>query len=69
MQEKHINDVLATGKFSSARIVKVLIEEEMGGVTYSIQFTTSNLRKILSRRCTTFKRRRIKTFWRQNAGV
>jgi len=42
MQEKHINDVLATGKFSSARMVKVLIEEEMGGVTYSIQYTTEN---------------------------
>ena len=26
MQEKHINDVLATGKFSSARMVKVLIK-------------------------------------------
>ena len=32
MQEKHINDVLATGKFSSARMVKVLVEEEMGGM-------------------------------------
>lgn len=42
MQEKHINDVLATGKFSSARMVKVLIEEEMGGVTYSIQYATEN---------------------------
>jgi len=42
MQEKHINDVLATGKFTSARMVKVLIEEEMGGVTYSIQYTTEN---------------------------
>jgi elongation factor P--beta-lysine ligase len=42
MQEKHIKDVLATGKFTSARMVKVLIEEEMGGVTYSIQYTTEN---------------------------
>ncbi len=42
MQEKHINDMLATGKFSSARMVKVLIEEEMGGTTYSIQFTTDS---------------------------
>ncbi|WP_395054826.1 DUF4286 family protein [Flavobacterium sp.] len=40
MQTKHIADVLATGKFSSARMVKVLIEEEMGGTTYSIQYTT-----------------------------
>ncbi|WP_394759278.1 DUF4286 family protein [Flavobacterium sp.] len=42
MQEKHITDVLATGKFTSARMVKVLIEEEMGGITYSIQFTTDS---------------------------
>ncbi len=42
MHQKHINDVLATGKFSSARLVKVLIEEEMGGITYSIQFATDS---------------------------
>lgn len=42
MQEKHINDVLATGKFSTARMVKVLVEEEMGGITYSIQYTTDS---------------------------
>ena len=42
MQEKHIKDVLATGKFTSARMVKVLIEEEMGGTTYSIQYTSEN---------------------------
>jgi phosphoribosylamine-glycine ligase len=42
MQEKHINDVLATGKFSAARMVKVLVEEEMGGTTYSIQYTTDS---------------------------
>ncbi|MBC7524398.1 MAG: DUF4286 family protein [Flavobacterium sp.] len=43
MQNKHINDVLATGKFSSARMVKVLVEEEMGGVTYAIQYTTDSM--------------------------
>jgi hypothetical protein len=42
MQEKHINDVLSTGKFSSARLVKVLVEEEMGGTTYAIQYTTDS---------------------------
>ncbi len=42
MQNKHIADVLATGKFTSARMVKVLVEEEMGGVTYSIQYTTDS---------------------------
>ncbi|POS03101.1 DUF4286 family protein [Flavobacterium croceum] len=42
MQEKHIQDVLATGKFSSARLIKVLVDEEMGGTTYSVQYTTDS---------------------------
>jgi hypothetical protein len=42
MQQKHIPEILATGKFSSARIVKVLVEEEMGGITYSVQFVTDS---------------------------
>ena len=42
MQEKHIPEILATGKFSSARLTKVLIVEEMGGTTYSVQFTTDS---------------------------
>ncbi|MFH6602706.1 DUF4286 family protein [Maribacter algicola] len=40
MQEIHIPDVLATGKFLGAKMSKVLVEEEMGGITYSVQFTT-----------------------------
>ncbi|HWR93787.1 MAG TPA: DUF4286 family protein [Flavobacterium sp.] len=43
MQEKHIPEVLATGKFSFARMVKVLVDEDMGGITYSTQYTTTNL--------------------------
>jgi phosphoribosylamine-glycine ligase len=42
MQHKHIPEILATGKFSSARLVRVLIEEEMGGVTNSAQYTTDS---------------------------
>ena len=42
MQHKHIPEMLATGKFSSAKMVKVLIEEEMGGTTYCVQYTTAN---------------------------
>ncbi|WP_430614835.1 DUF4286 family protein [Flavobacterium sp. JP2137] len=48
MQTQHITDTLATGKFDSARMVKVLVEEEMGGVTYSVQFTTQD-RETLNR--------------------
>ena len=42
MQEKHIQEVLATGKFSSARMVKVLVVEDMVGITYAIQYTTDS---------------------------
>lgn len=42
MKEVHIPDVLATGKFISAKMAKVLVEEELGGITYSVQFTTAD---------------------------
>ncbi|HEX8574809.1 MAG TPA: DUF4286 family protein [Flavobacterium sp.] len=42
MQQKHIPEILALGKFSSARLVKVLVEEEMGGITYSVQYVTDS---------------------------
>ncbi|MBQ0734928.1 DUF4286 family protein [Aquimarina celericrescens] len=42
MQNKHIPDMLSTGKFSKALMTKVLVEEEMGGITYSVQYTTSD---------------------------
>jgi hypothetical protein len=42
MQHKHIPEMLSTGKFSSARMVRVLIEEEMGGTTYSVQYATDS---------------------------
>ena len=34
----HIPKVLATGKFVNARLVKVLVDEELGGTTYSVQY-------------------------------
>lgn len=42
MKEKHIPDMLATGKFISAKMIKVLITEDMGGTTYSVQYTTES---------------------------
>ncbi|SDW21807.1 protein of unknown function [Lutibacter oricola] len=42
MKTKHIPDMLATEKFTKAKMCKVLINEEMGGVTYSVQYTTDN---------------------------
>jgi len=37
--ETHILDVLNTGKFVAAKLTQVLVEEEMGGITYSVQYT------------------------------
>ncbi len=42
MKEKHIQDVLKTGKFLNAKMSRVLVEEELGGVTYSVQFSVAN---------------------------
>ncbi|TAI47224.1 DUF4286 family protein [Flagellimonas allohymeniacidonis] len=42
MRDKHIPDMLSTGKFSHAKMMKVLVEEDMGGVTYSVQYTTKD---------------------------
>ncbi|WP_223552149.1 DUF4286 family protein [Aestuariivivens sp. NBU2969] len=36
--KEHIPQVLGTGKFDKATLSRVLVEEEMGGLTYSIQF-------------------------------
>jgi len=38
----HIKEVLATGKFISAKMTKVLVEEEMEGTNYSIQYTAKS---------------------------
>ena len=46
MTEKHIPQVLATGKFIRATFVKVLIVEEMGGSTYSTQFFAESAAKL-----------------------
>lgn len=40
MKEEHIPQILATGKFEKATLVRVLVEEDMGGVTYSVQYKT-----------------------------
>lgn len=38
MQQVHIPEVLATGKLVKALMTKVRVDEDMGGVTYSIQY-------------------------------
>ncbi len=41
MQEKHIPEVLNTGKFSEAKMCQVMVKEDEG-ITYSIQYTTDS---------------------------
>jgi len=42
MQTEHIPAMLDTGKFSKALMTRVRVEEEMGGITYSIQYRTDS---------------------------
>ena len=65
MKDKHMPDMLATGKFSHAKMVKVLVEEDMGGITYSIQYTTQSrdtLRPITKRMQNVYAPMRKKCF-------
>lgn len=43
MVSQHIPNVLNTGLFTNARISRLLVEEEMGGHTFSIQYTLPSL--------------------------
>lgn len=43
MKDTHIPDMLATKKFSAAKLCRVLVEEDMGGITYAIQYTVKNM--------------------------
>ncbi|MGV3460740.1 MAG: DUF4286 family protein [Flavobacterium sp.] len=46
MMDEHIPAVMDTGKFVKAKIVKVLIVEEMGGSTYSVQYFAESHEKL-----------------------
>jgi hypothetical protein len=48
MKEKHIQEVLNTGKFISARMVKVMVDQDLEGQTYSIQYLAENRTKLES---------------------
>lgn len=38
MKEEHIPDMLDTKKFTNALMTKVMVQEPMGGITYSVQY-------------------------------
>lgn len=46
MKETHIPDILATGKFQKALLTEVMVKEELGGITYSVQFTCETKEKL-----------------------
>lgn len=48
MQQVHIPEVMGTGKFIRALMSEVLVKEELGGVTYSIQYTCKSKKELLS---------------------
>lgn len=42
MRDRHIPDMLATGKFTHAKLARVLVEGDQGGITYSVQYTVQD---------------------------
>jgi hypothetical protein len=42
MKTEHIPDMLNTGKFTKVLMARVMVKEEMGGMTYSVQYTTAS---------------------------
>lgn len=46
MKTEHIPDMLKTGKFTKALMTRVMVEEAMGGITYSVQYTAPNKKSL-----------------------
>lgn len=42
MQEKHIPEMIKTGKFSGALMTRVITDQDLGGPTYSVQYRCSS---------------------------
>lgn len=43
MRGKHIPDMLATEKFLSAKMCRILVKEDMGGISYSVQYRCADM--------------------------
>ncbi|MCM4156376.1 DUF4286 family protein [Gramella sp. AN32] len=48
MKNEHIPEMLKTGKFIKALMTRVMEQETMGGITYSVQYTAENKEKLKS---------------------
>lgn len=44
MKDKHINDVIKTGCFTSCRMSRLLGQNEDDGITYSIQYLSPSMK-------------------------
>ena len=42
MNDVHIPEIMATGKFISARLVRVHVDQEMEGLTFAAQYLTKD---------------------------
>ena len=46
MQKTHIPEIMNTGMFASAKMTRVMVKEQMGGITYSIQYSCKSQSKL-----------------------
>ena len=51
MRKVHIPDVMSTGLFLSNRMCRILVEEEMGGISYAIQYTAKDKETLEQYQC------------------
>ena len=65
MHDKNIPAILETGKFVSVKLCHVLIEEDLGGITYAVQYTSEtkeHLNHFLADYSDKFKEEEMKLF-------
>ncbi len=65
MHDKNMPDMLETGKFISAKLCHVLVKEDMGGITYAVQYTAKTKKDIqdfLTNHSYKFKEEEMKKF-------
>lgn len=65
MHDVNIPAILKTGKFVNIKLCHVLVEEDMGGITYAIQYTAAtkeDLQDFLANESYKFKEEEMKLF-------
>lgn len=58
MKETHIPQMLQTNLFTNAKVLRVMVDEPMGGVTFSVQFYAKDkqsLERYYAEYCESFK--------------